>query len=141
VSLREVGFGLKVLAIIDWYYEGVPDFDPITELQKLFLNSHKDDVMPLLSPEERVNVHIVGYEEWISTLDKFESMDLIGEIKDQTISKRIANRELFRRGRHKRRRKQQTMRDKLRKRDEGSVRKHKWWDTDPLKKDSFERDR
>ncbi len=129
------------MAIIDWYWEGAPEFDPITEFQKRFLNDHKDAVMPLLAKTERVNVHIVGYEEWVSTLDKFEAMDLIGEIKDQTISKRVADRELFRRTRKRRIHPKQTLREKLHQRDNGALKNRKWWDTNPLPKDSFKRDR
>jgi hypothetical protein len=129
------------LAISDWFHEGAPEIDPLTELQKRYLEAREGEVIPLLSPEERVNVRIVGYKEWISTLDKTEAMDLIGEIKDQKISKRVAERELFRRTRMRRIHKKQTLQEKLRKRDDGDLKNRKWWDTNPLKKDVFKRDR
>jgi hypothetical protein len=127
------------LPIRDWYWEGAPEFDPITELQKLFLEAREEEVIPLLSKEERVNVRIVGYKEWISTLDKYEAMDLIGEIKDQKISKRIVERELFRRKRYKRLYKRETLKDELQKRDEGRLKNRKWWETNPIKKDDLKR--
>jgi hypothetical protein len=127
------------LAVRDWFREETPEIEPLTELQRLFLDVREEEVIPLLSREERVNVRIVGYKEWISTLDKTEAMDLIGEIKDQKISKRVAERELFRRTRMKRLHKKKTLQEKLRERDDGKLKKRKWWDTNPLKKDQFER--
>lgn len=126
---------------IDWFWEGKPEFDPITELQKRFLVPREDEVMVLLSQVERTNVRIMTFKEWIETLDKFEASDLIGEIKDQEVSKRIAERDAFRRGRYKRLYEQQQLKEKLQARDEGRLKNHKWWDTNPLKKDAFKRDR
>lgn len=130
------------MSIRDWFNdEDLPEIDPLTELQTLFLEAQESQVISLLSPEERANVRIVGYKEWVSTLDKTEAMDLIGEIKDQTISKRVADRELFRRTRKRRIQAKQTLREKLHQRDDGKFKHGKWWDTNPLPKDSFKRDR
>ena len=130
------------MSIRDWFNDAdIPEIDPLTERQKLCLEARESEVIPLLSPEERANVRIVGYKEWVSTLDKTEAIDLIGEIKDQTISKRVADRELFRRTRRLRADKKQTLREKLHQRDNGALKNRKWWDTNPLPKDSFKRDR
>lgn len=46
-------------------------------------------VMDVLTPEERTSVELMGFDQWLSELDKWEASALIRRIKDQNVVEEI----------------------------------------------------
>jgi hypothetical protein len=73
----------------DWFNSNPAAPEPISDKQKwLLLRSH-DQVMDILEPQERVNVEIMDYAEWIGTLTKYEASKLIGILKGASVADEV----------------------------------------------------
>lgn len=77
----------------DWFRTGVsPEPDPVTARQERFLAHCKDEVMEILTSEERCNAEIQGYGEWLGTLTKQEASGLISVLKGTATARKIVER-------------------------------------------------
>lgn len=73
----------------DWFNSKPAAPDPISDKQMwLLLRSH-DQVMDILEPQERVNVEIMDYAEWVKTLTKYEASKLIGILKGASVAEEV----------------------------------------------------
>lgn len=73
----------------DWFNSNPAAPEQISDKQKwLLLRSH-DQVMEMLEPQERVNVEIMDYAEWVGTLSKYEASKIIGIIKGASVAEEI----------------------------------------------------
>jgi hypothetical protein len=68
-----------------WYETGYPEPAPITKAQGYFLKARKNDIVQILTPGERVAMELMGYEDYVQTLSKYEASMLIGRIKGELI--------------------------------------------------------
>lgn len=78
-----------------WFKTGLPKdgmIVPPTERQVFFLQRHMEDVLALLSPPLRVNAELMGFEEWIKIIDRYEASDFISAIKEGQVAQSVIER-------------------------------------------------
>jgi len=78
-----------------WFKTGLPKdgmIVPPTERQIFFLQRHMAQVLDLLSPPLRVNAELMGFEEWIQTIDRYEASDFISKIKEGAVAQSVIER-------------------------------------------------
>lgn len=76
----------------EWFKDGdVPNFKA-TWKQLGLLSSKLEEVHAVLTPEERINIELMGFEAWLDALEKHEATILIGRIKGTIIASDILRR-------------------------------------------------
>lgn len=69
----------------DWWNTGPYVPEPLTERQheflKIVLQYQQEKLLELVSDEERVAIELMGAEEWLTCLSKWNATELIGAIK------------------------------------------------------------
>lgn len=77
----------------DWFRTGVsPEPDTITVKQERLLAHSRDEVLEILTSEERCNAEIQGYGEWLGTLTKMEASGIISVLKGTATARKIVER-------------------------------------------------
>jgi hypothetical protein len=70
----------------------MPEREPITNRQKMFLAKNWEQVLDVMTPEERCNTEIMGFEAWLETLDKAEASRIISVLKGGEVAREIKRR-------------------------------------------------
>jgi hypothetical protein len=70
----------------------MPEVESATPLQRKFLLSCIDKIRDLLTPEERCNAEIMGFDVWLDAIDKWEASHIIGLIKGGGVAEEIRRR-------------------------------------------------
>lgn len=63
-----------------------------SEKQIWLLKKMAEQVEDILTPEERTAVELMGYEEWLKDMDKWEASRLIGRVKQMNVMEEIHRR-------------------------------------------------
>lgn len=78
--------------VSDWFKIGMPEREPVTNRQKMFLAKSWEQVLDVMTPEERCNTDIMGFEAWLETLDKSEASRIISVLKGGDVAREIKRR-------------------------------------------------
>lgn len=79
----------------DWYRTGIdPEPQGLTERQRYRLLEQPQSVLEVLTPEERVNAELMGFERWVATLDRWQASKLIDVIKGGSVAAEVRRRTL-----------------------------------------------
>jgi hypothetical protein len=89
----------------DWFNNTPAEPEVATVKQRALLVGAAEQVLDILEPQERVNVQIIGYGDWLRTLTKYEASRIIGVLKGNAVA------------------------DDIRRRSEGEPPSKKWWAT------------
>ena len=104
----------------DWFDPGPFVPEPLTERQREFLavtlKYQPDRLLDLLTIEERVGVELMGAEEWLTILSKWDATQLISSLKDADVAEKVRDRPV-------KPVREATIREKA------SAHRRKWWDT------------
>jgi len=76
----------------DWFNSKPAEPDPITVRQRKALLGAAEQVLDILEPQERVNVQIIGYGDWLKTLTKYEASRIIGILKGNSVADDVRRR-------------------------------------------------
>lgn len=79
-----------------WHSTGPYVPEPLTERQhdylQVLLQNQRDRLLDFLSDEERVALELMGAEEWLTVLTKWDATELIGSIERAVIAEKTRNR-------------------------------------------------
>ncbi len=77
----------------DWYRTGIdPEPQGLTERQRFALLRSATEVLEILTPEERVNAELMGFDRWVELLDKWDASRLIGVLKGDGVAAEVRRR-------------------------------------------------
>ena len=80
----------------NWYDTGPYVPEELTEKQhgylRLILQHQQDQLLELLSDEERVALELMGAEEWLTVLTKWSASELIGSIERAANAAKVRDR-------------------------------------------------
>jgi len=77
----------------DWYTTGIdPEPQGLTEKQRYALLRSATEVLEILTPEERVNAELMGFDRWVENLDKWDATRLIGVLKGDGVAAEVRRR-------------------------------------------------
>lgn len=77
----------------DWFDTGPFVPEPLTKRQRWRLVKDIEKMLELLTHEERVAVELMGAEEWIDTLSKWDATRLIDTLKGAEVAEAVRDRE------------------------------------------------
>ncbi len=61
----------------------------VTKLQRQFLVQNAEAVMEILTPEERTAAELMGFDDWLKVLDRWEASRLIERIKNESVARDV----------------------------------------------------
>jgi hypothetical protein len=77
----------------DWFRtDNTPKLEPITDKQLFALGRNLEQLRDILTPEERVNMELMGPQEFLKGLDKWEASRIIGVLKGDSVAQEIRRR-------------------------------------------------
>ncbi len=77
----------------DWFNtSGKLEPEPLTKKQRWALCRSGEALLDILTPEMRVNAEIMGFEEWIDSLDKSEASYYIRILKGEGVAAEVRRR-------------------------------------------------
>ncbi len=76
----------------DWFTVGLPVPDKITPNQTHYLRSQRAHMGDILSPEELCGMEMLGFEEWLADLGKWEASRYISILKGGSVAKEVRRR-------------------------------------------------
>lgn len=86
----------RISVVTNWYDTGPYVPEELTEKQhgylRIILQHQQEQLLELLSDEERVALELMGAEEWLTVLTKWSASELIGSIERAANAAKVRDR-------------------------------------------------